>query len=45
MSDLVVRVDLQQMWQNDLQVLLYELLRLYVHGAEQSGPETGASRD
>lgn len=42
-SDLVVSVSLQQMWQNSLRVLLDEFLCVYVHGVEQNGPETGAS--
>lgn len=31
LSDLVVSIDLQEMWQNSLEVLLYEFFCLYVH--------------
>lgn len=42
-SDLVVCVDLQQMWQNSLHILLYEFFYLYIHGEEQNRPEAAAS--
>lgn len=42
-SDLVVSIDLQQMWQDSLHILLYEFLCFYVHGVEQNSPETTVS--
>lgn len=42
-SDLIVRVDLQQMWQNGLQIVFYKLFGLYFHGKEQNRPESTTS--
>lgn len=42
-SDLVVSVDLQQMWQNSLQIIFYEFFCFDVHGVEQNWPEATAS--
>lgn len=42
-SDLVVSIDLQQMWQNSLQIFFYIFFCFYVHGVEQNRPEATAS--
>lgn len=42
-SDLAVSVDLQQMWKNSLQILIYKFFCFYVHRVEQNRPEATAS--
>lgn len=42
-SDLIVRVDLQQMWQNSLQIVFYKFFGFDFHGEEQNRPESTAS--
>lgn len=43
LSHLVVGVDLQQMWQNSLQILFYEFFCFYLHGEEKTRPEVTAN--
>lgn len=42
-SDLIVCVDLQQMWQNSLQIVFYKFFGFDFHGEEQNRPESTAS--
>lgn len=43
LSDLVVGIDFEQLWENSLQVVFYELFSFQIHGGEENRPEATAS--
>lgn len=43
LSNLVVGIDFEQLWENSLQVVFYELFSFQVHGGEENRPEATAS--